>query len=191
MFNGRKHNYFQHPRVQQNERRMEISLGIPFVQRYAGSMIEVGNVTRMYKPQFKHHTIDLHEKHDGWKDYENEDVLTYTPKTELQGALSISTLEHTTDPVAAIARMLSWAPNVLITIPLGYNCGERKITTCAVVREHDWPQVKVCIMQRTTEDNQWKQIDFQEYANLSWDQVRYGKRFPCANFVAVLLKGRI
>lgn len=190
MFNGRKHNYFHAPGTHHTERRMEISLGLPFLLRHRKNVLEVGNVIRSHRPRFQHHTIDLFEKHPGWKNYENKDVLTYEPKPGLQGVLSLSTLEHTEDPAAAIRRVLAWAPNVLISIPLGYRCKCRVLTN-DVLADHDWSDVDVHIMQRITKDNKWKQITREEYDRLPPDVVRYGKQFPFANVVAIWLKGRL
>ncbi len=187
-FNGREHHYFHTRLTHHTERRMEVSLGIPFAQRYQKNMIEVGNVTRQHKREFHHFTIDLNEKHPTWENYANKDVLTYQPEKELQGALSLSTLEHTEDPATAIHRVLSWAPNVLITIPLGYRCA-CGVLTDDVMNKHAWPEAEIHIMQRTTDDNQWRQIDREEYDNLTPDQIRYGNRFPFANLVAIWLKG--
>lgn len=132
---GKTYNYWRSPRANVSERCVEVSVGHAFL-RGASRPIEVGNVTRLYDRKLNHLVIDLHEKHDDWKNYLNEDVLDWWPPWKPDRVLSISTLEHCDDPVTAIARVLSWAPEVLITIPLGYNCANGMPTNELVMMDH-------------------------------------------------------
>ena len=114
---GRKHNYFDgKPSTKTNERRVEVSLGVDFLNRSPSNRVmEVGNVMRSNISQLDHFVIDLNEKHNNWKNYLNADCLTWTPNRPLDSVLSISTVEHTFDIEKAISRILSWAPRVLLT----------------------------------------------------------------------------
>lgn len=154
------------------ERVVELPLAFEALA-VAQSVLEVGNVTRQHDPSLEHLVIDLNEKHDDWENYQNADVLTYEPETDFDLVLSISTLEHTFDIVTAIRRVLSWAPNVIITIPLGYNSPGGTRTDDAVF-EHKY-DADVSFLCRTKDDpDEWFEISEDEARRVGFDGFRYG-----------------
>lgn len=157
LLDGRTYPYW---RTRQNERCVEVALGIDFLQS-SSHPLEIGNVLRSHQPSRRHLVIDLHEKHPGWKSYLNEDVLTWQPAAEHDRVLSISTLEHCDDPVRAIERITSWAPEILITFPLGYNCRDNMPTTELAFMQH--PGLRAAYMAREpvvpTGLKNWRQVE--------------------------------
>jgi hypothetical protein len=169
------------------ERAVELPLSLDFLDR-GGKVLEIGNVTRPHVSTLSHNVIDLTEKREGWVNYANEDVLTYEPERDLDRVLSISTVEHTMDVVLAIKRILSWADNALITIPLGYNTPGGMRTDDAVFQEN-YPSAKITILGRTPgETFIWRQIPIEEAQETGFDGFRYGQFERGATAIAVLEK---
>lgn len=121
VLDGRKYSYIRTHRTKVNERCVELPLGHDFL-RDAKKPVEIGNVMRTHQRNRRHLVVDLHEKRSGWSNYLNQDLLTWSPPEDTSHVLSISTVEHCQDPARGIRRLLSWAPRVLITFPLGYAC---------------------------------------------------------------------
>lgn len=193
-FAGRQHAYIKNNRSADNERKVELSLAYHFVQRRHHDVVEVGNVTRSYWREWNHFTIDLNERHTDWKNYFNHDVLYWTPSSVNDGALSISTLEHTVNPPDALMRMLDWGnPHLLVTLPLGYyvktDFQDGPFNTTLMATEYAWLGCDVRFLQRISEDNQWKEISLAELKALDPDIIRYNKNFPSANVIGVWIKG--
>ena len=180
-YNGNTYSYVDHPSNQTrvNERRVELPIAFDFLKRMEGKRIlEVGNVTHHYNRAYTHDVLDLYEKVP-WLDIINEDILTWNPSEPYEAVLSISTLEHTADPLSAIDRVLSFAPNVLITVPYGYGDGW-------IERVPTYPGVDMFYMQRQDQENQWKQVSPHDVQG-----TRYNTPFPFANALLILEKGRV
>jgi len=149
-----------------NERRMELPIAFKFIEEMGDDVIEIGNVTRHYR-DYSHDVIDLYEK---IRHVANEDVLTWSPDREYKGAVSVSTVEHTKDPVLAVKRITTFAKNILVTIPLGY------FDITPLERLY-----KLYYMHRLDQDNNWEQTDYKTVKDY-----RYNIPLPFANAVAIL-----
>jgi hypothetical protein len=108
-----------------NERMIEIAIAHRFLHQRAWSMgLEVGNVLGHYGPM-SHVVIDLHEQAEWYQSRQtivNTDILGDLPPKMYPWVISISTIEHTADPVAAIDVLRSLvAPggSLLVTFPTG------------------------------------------------------------------------
>jgi len=173
-FNGKEYAYFDHPSNQTyaNERRVEIPIAFEFVEKYK-DILEVGNVIRHYNREYKHDIIDLYEQ-SAWPIW-NKDILTWTPKREYPAILSISTVEHTSDPVKAVKRILSFAPKILITFPVGRNADH--------LLDADI-KAKFYFLKRAHKDNLWQQIyDIGEVRT-----IKYNKPYPYGNCIVIISK---
>ena len=156
-----------------NERRCELPLGLAFLEEYKGKRIlEVGNVSFHYKDRgyYNHDVVDLYEKVPGWP-VKNEDILTWKPEGRYDATLSISTLEHTYNPLLAVNNILSYSDHVFITIPFGYN-GVDKIFEA-------FPDL--LFMKRINQDNDWKEATRDEVKG-----TEYNKPFLYANAFMIL-----
>lgn len=171
IFNNKEYTYVDsggnQPRL--NERRMELPIGFEFVLNNP-DIIEVGNVTRHYHREFTHDVIDLYEK-SKWPIW-NKDILTWKPEKHYKAAISISTVEHTDDPLLAIRNIQSLANHSLITIPMGY---KRSLDA------FDAPGKKFCMRRINLEDNEWEQTSdiIKNY--------KYNEPFPFANGVLIII----
>jgi len=152
-----------------NERRVELPIAFNFIEELDDNVIEIGNVTRHYR-DYKHDVVDLNEKVK-WEVW-NEDVLTWTPKKEYAGAISISTVEHTNDPLLAVQRILTFAKRALITVPVGYNRVREIIDN-----------IDMFFLKRTNDNNEWVEATY----NVVKDY-KYGFPFPFANAIGVIIK---
>lgn len=174
---GEQYRYFNR-RI--NERCVEVALGSRFLSG-AAKPIEVGNVMRPNEKQWGHDVIDLHEKRPGWKNYHNLDVLTWAPAAgQFDRALSLSTVEHTADPRIAIARILKWSPEVLITFPLGYKTAAGLNTTQLLMHGfEDSDLIDVSFMARhpivDTGMENWRQVDRRTIMEATPEQLRWGQ----------------
>lgn len=169
-FRNKEYEYFDHPGNQTsvNERRMELPIAFEFAEKYK-DIIEIGNVTRHYHREYVHDVIDLFEK-SKWP-IMNEDILTFTPSKKYKAALSISTVEHTTNTKKAIENIIKLTDHYLITVPFGYN------TTKHIL---DW-KFPAFYMMRFTIDDQWEQVEPETVRGF-----KYGSPFPYANAVAII-----
>lgn len=149
---------------------MELPIAFEFAEKYK-DIIEIGNVTRHYHREYTHDVIDLFEK-SKWPIW-NEDVLTFTPPKKYSAALSVSTVEHTLDPVGAIKKITQFAPKYLITMPMGYSSNNG-------VLKLDLPMY---FMHRigTVEENHWEQTTKKEAL-----KAEYGSPYPFANVVVFI-----
>ena len=117
--NNKEYNYFYHEyhKTWQNERKVEIALGLKFLEYYP-NLLEVGNVLSHYI-ETKHDIVDLYEKSTiSSSRYFNEDIMLFNPKKQYDAILSISTLEHTKDILASVKKVINLAPIHLITFPI-------------------------------------------------------------------------
>lgn len=174
-FNGKTYHYWHKGAWADTERAAEIPIAKQFMAK-GGSILEVGNVMRPHFPKLDHLVIDLDEKRDGWENYENADVLTYQPEQAVGRVLTISTLEHTNDMVAAIRRVLSWSDNVLISVPLGYNTPGGYHTNAAVF-EHDYPAELSVLAREKSDPHRWFEMPPAEARELGFAHFQYGRDF--------------
>lgn len=139
-YKDKEYKYFDHSynKTMKNERSIEIPIALEFYKKFKPSQIlEVGNVLSYYGIKPKHSCIDLNEgpiKKD-WLD--SKLVISIN----LDTAISISTIEHMSNPVNALKRIIYNSKNYLITFPLSYNsrldeyiCNE-KFTTLIVMKK--------------------------------------------------------
>lgn len=148
---GVEYEGFDHPynRTVDNERAVEIPIALGWLPE-TGTGLEVGNVLAHYGLH-DHRVVDLHEQGPG---VENIDVMDVSGSYDW--ILSISTLEHTAEPVAALNHLLDLLKpkgRMLVTIPGGFNPafdhylwdGAGATRCCTLVRsDHDlWEQTSV------------------------------------------------
>lgn len=110
-----------------NERMIEIAIAHRFLHQRAWSIgLEVGNVLGHYGPM-SHVVIDLHEQAEWYQTRQtvaNIDILGLIPTKKYEWVISISTIEHTADPLVALSVLRSLvAPggSLLVTVPTGVN----------------------------------------------------------------------
>lgn len=140
-----------------NERAVELAVvrhwGAPF-EDFGG--LEVGNVTGHYWPM-NHRVFDLHEQPEWYQMQlvESIDILNCDPGRQFPWVLSISTIEHTEDPLLALhvlMRLVQSGGRLLVTFPTGVHpdldvcvdAGAPMFTRgCTIVRDWDdehWTQ---------------------------------------------------
>lgn len=181
----------EHKFWSKTERVVEVSLIQDFLRHHAGNrLFEIGNVSYHWiRPRPQHLVVDLFEKPAaGQKNYVNADVMTWIPPGNGYDALlSVSTLEHVqATQQEKLERVLSWAPDVLITLPAGYRTEGSDLTQVALRLNLD---AHLRVLQRKTLDNQWEEIDLETARSMSDEALLYGQPFPYANIVMVLTKG--
>lgn len=170
-FRNKEYEYFDHPGNQTavNERRVELPIAFEFIEKYK-DVLEIGNVTRHYHREWKHDVVDLNEN-PTWPIW-NKDVLTFEPPRKYLATLSISTVEHTVNPVLAVERIIKFAPKYLITMPIGYSSNNGVLNL-------DYPMY---FMIRKNKENEWEQM----FDKNSFREIKYGKPFPYANGVVII-----
>ena len=176
-FRGKEYPYIDLPpnNTRINERRVEVSLGYAYLERYKGQeVLEVGNVMRHYKPKgiYTHDVLDLYETNPNFPEIINQDILTWCPTKRYKATLSISTLEHTSNPILAIANILSYSDHVFITVPFGYAKSYQVFEA--------YPDL--FFMQRiNNEANEWREATRDEVAG-----TKYNEPFRFANAIMIL-----
>jgi hypothetical protein len=188
-YNGLTYTYWP---VRKNERCVEVALGEDFINSSGGLDLEVGNVMRMHQRSRDHFVVDLYEEHPDWSNYENQDVLKWSPDRHLNKVLSISTLEHCNDLQTAVQRVLSWAEKVLITIPLGYRPGggPRQHSTEVALMQYG-TDVEVDFMARWhAGPYNWLQISRDDVEKADSKALRWGGYYyQTATAIAIIRKG--
>lgn len=185
---GRRYSYWHNKNWAETERAVEIPIGLAFLER-GGSALEVGNVMRPHMRKLDHMVIDLMEQRPNWSNYANEDVLAWEPTETYDRVLSISTLEHTTQFMRGIERTLSWSPNVLITVPLGYKLFERSGRTAEDYLDEMHRLCDLSVLRREAGDPyRWYEADIGDCVRDREDN-RYGTHPVGATAIAVLHKG--
>ncbi|HEY7961910.1 MAG TPA: hypothetical protein VID29_08315 [Solirubrobacteraceae bacterium] len=175
-------------RTWDNERAVEVPVAWGELQRrgHSEGVLEVGNVLGHYFDT-THPVLDKYEQDPGvtW----NEDIVGFQPPFAPELILSISTLEHVghserpRDPakfataVDTVTRWLAPGGRLLFTVPLGYNPAVREYLDR--VGAGGAPGTTVRCMRRTTLDNLWGQVEYEEVRDF-----RYDRPFPCANAIA-------
>jgi len=157
-----------------NERRAELPLALDYLDSFKGkSVLEVGNVLRHYIPkgQCTHDVVDLYEKNPNFPEIINEDILTWTPEKKYDTVISVSTVEHTDNPLLAVQRICSMAPHVFITIPFGY----------AKVNEIFDAYPQLAFIKRVNQDNDWREATREEVKD-----TQYNTPFQFANAIMIL-----
>ena len=187
LLNGRTHNYAPQ---RKDERCVEVSLGIDFMARAPKPLLEVGNVMVHHTKETSHTVIDLHEKNPRQKNLLNEDLLKWVPDKQYASVLCLSTVEHCNDPLTGIERLLSWADNALITIPLGYKRGTPQATT-PIALDVGEAGISVSFMSRGHNGPaNWKQRSWEEICADAEDGWHWhGKFHMSAEAICIIRKG--
>lgn len=186
---GRTFNYVNTRGWRRTERRVEISLGLTFLNSYGGKQaVEIGNVMWHHTNRHTDHTVvDLDEKRPRRRrSYLNADVMSWEPATIPTGVLSLSTLEHIPVPKEQpLSRVIPWSDNVLITMPLGYPSDPEMQADRILGRDFGAQQY----LLRRLPDNTWEEISMAELAALPDEERLYGPIEHRANVIAVWLRG--
>lgn len=156
-----------------NERRVELPLAIDDCERFKGERIlEIGNVLYHYKPRhyYNHDVLDLYEKIPGLPII-NEDVLTWKPEKPYDYVVSVSTLEHTGNPLLAVQNILGYTKHCFITIPFGYHRVEEVFNA--------FPDLK--FMRRLNKENDWVEATREEVKD-----TKYNTPLPFANAIMII-----
>jgi len=155
-----------------NERRIELPIAFDFVDNTDGNIIEVGNVLRHYKEDYNHDVLDLDEE-----SYFTikKDILKWKPRKKYSACVSISTIEHTQNPLLAVQRILTFAPKVLITFPIGY----KDFNADEILDKFE----NLYFMKRINKPNEWIETTKEEARKLEYVPDRW------ANAIAILIKG--
>ena len=157
-----------------NERRVEVALGYDYLEQMKDKkVLEVGNVMRHYKDKgyYTHDIVDLNETNPNFPEIMNENILIWKPNKRYDATLSISTLEHTEDPLLAVNNILSYSDHCFITIPFGYDRGNEVFEA--------FPDL--LFMRRINEDNEWREATREEVK-----ETEYNKPFRFANAIMIL-----
>lgn len=131
-----------------NERMVEIAVARHWLKTAREPLLEVGNVLGHYRKEV-HDVLDLYEERSWYQRQHiiNEDLLTWTPYKSYKSVVSISTIEHTADPILAIKQLKEFiAPggSLLLTFPTGtreelddviYDAFEHFDLCCTIARE--------------------------------------------------------
>lgn len=174
-FRNREYKYIDrdYNTTKNNERRVELAIAFEFVDNTDNNIIEIGNVLKHYKKDYTHDVLDLYEK-SSWFTIK-EDVLKWKPKKIYSVAVSISTIEHTSNPLLAIQRILTFAPKILITFPIGYN--NKDINEILDGFEN------IYFMKRINKENEWIETTKEEARKMKYDTP-----FRKGNAIAILIK---
>lgn len=110
-----------------NERCVEVAIAHRFLEgTHPGMGIEVGNVLGHYSAR-QHHVIDLHEI-PAWyqlmsgQEVMNVSIFSIWPEPGSDWVVSLSTIEHTEDPIKAIEilrALVKPGGKLLVTFPMG------------------------------------------------------------------------
>jgi len=183
---GRRYRYHAHRynATWTNERTVELPIVISTMREHAGArVLEVGNVLAHYGIR-GHEIVDKYEDAPG---VVNADILAFTPDTDYQLIVSISTLEHIgfeeelRDPgkparvLEHLTGLLAPEGMLLVTFPLGYNPA-----LDAQVRAGSLPLGQTQYLRRISRDNRWKEVALSDL-----NDPRYGTPYPKANALAV------
>lgn len=134
LYHGEELHYFDHlyNLTMLNERRVEMAIATHWISWIDPGVrdwgLEVGNVTGHYERR-THATVDLYEQPAWYQEQQpflNADILDLqwpdgVPK-QWPWVLSISTIEHTDDPIRALAVLFSLVEpggSLLVTFPTG------------------------------------------------------------------------
>lgn len=177
-FQGKKYEYLDAfpNQTRVNERRVELPLALEFLEENKDKeILEVGNVTRHYRPKgtLTHDVVDLFEVNPNFPEIINQDILTWNPSKQYDAVLSISTLEHTEDPLSAVNRIFKMAPKVLITIPFGYSRTNEVFERIS--------NLSLKYMKRINDNNDWKEAIRKEVTG-----TKYNEPFPFANAIMII-----
>lgn len=110
-----------------NERQIEVAVAHWWLEgTHPGMGLEVGNVLGHYMPR-SHNVIDLHEV-PAWyqlmagQQITNVDIFNVTPMPNSAWVISLSTIEHTADPIRAIEILRQFVKpggKLLVSFPMG------------------------------------------------------------------------
>jgi hypothetical protein len=179
-FNGKEYQYLDmSPNdTRLNERRVEVALGLDFLEKTRGQVVlEVGNVMRHYvdKGFYTHDILDLEETNPNFPEIMNQDILSWKPNKRYDTTLSISTLEHTGNPLKAVNNILSYSKHCFITMPLGVD---------GVLDVAEAYPDNVKFMKRINDkENEWVETTKEDVKN-----TKYNEPFYCANAIMILIK---
>lgn len=108
------------------ERRVEVPIATHWIAQQANTVsgIEVGNVLGHYS--WRDHIVVDRDEPPAWYQqhqlYLNQDLFELNvPDYYIPWIVSLSTIEHTVDPIAAIEVLQSLAPRGLVSFPTGVN----------------------------------------------------------------------
>lgn len=145
------------------ERRVEVPIATHWIaqQASAHSGVEVGNVLGHYSLR-EHFVIDRDEPRAWYQEqqeYLNEDLFELdTYDLHMPWVVSLSTVEHTDDPIAAIELLQQIAPRGLVSFPTGVSPAlDAWVLDGAVTRYAE----RACTLVRTG-DGTWAQTPFPE-----------------------------
>lgn len=185
---GKKIKYFTNTyNAVNSERIVEIPFVLSLLHTFPQNkrILEIGNVLNHYA-HFEHTVVDKYEKFSGVL---NLDIVDFGTNEKFDLIISISTIEHIgfdEEPITPgksllaikkIIALLKPGGMLLITVPLAYNPEIDKI-----LRDNIIPFKEKYFLKRVNFFNRWEESSLGECINL-----KYGKRFPAANAVALLI----
>lgn len=184
IFNNEEYDYLIHPYnyTWRNERIVEIPIIQKFIKKYSDKKIlELGNVTSHYL-DINHTVLDKYEKAQG---VINKDVVDFKPRKKFDLIISISTLEHVgwdengdykkiLKAISNLKKLLNKNGQIIFTHPLGYNFFMDEFLRKGKIKIN-----KAYLMQRISEENEWKQIPWKKQL------LRYHYPYSYANGVLI------
>ncbi len=158
---GEKIPYFDHMynMTWMNERRVEVAIARRWMVGKGAEGIEVGNVMGHYDCH-RHPVIDLHEPAAWYQELAgqpviNRDLFDMFEDTHAPWVISLSTIEHTEDPVVALAALCSMTNpggQLLVTFPTGVD------DRLDIFVEAGMPGfTRTCVMHRYGMTDEWLQ----------------------------------
>lgn len=159
---GEKLPYFDHMynMTWLNERRVEVAIACRWLHGKGDEGLEVGNVMGHYDC-YRHPVIDLHEPAAWYQELAGQPVINrdifdmIIADTHAPWIISLSTIEHTEDPVVALAglcRMTNPGGSLLVTFPTGV---DDRLDAFVEAGMPGFP--RVCVMQRFGMTDEWIQ----------------------------------
>jgi hypothetical protein len=186
-FGGKSYRYFLP--LDKTARTCERAVELPIVwdrvrRADAASTLEIGNVLSNYFP-VRHLVVDKYERVPG---VVNEDVVDFSPPSNYNLIVSVSTLEHVgwddpepRDPpkiLRAIDNLrshLTEGGELFVTLPHGWNTELDRF-----ISEGRIPFSEQRCLKRISADNRWQEVDCAELG-----EVAYGAPFNNANGITV------
>jgi len=175
-FQGNSFDYFYHRynATYRCERAVEVPIVWQMVEQYQHKrVLEVGNVLANYF-YTDHDILDKYKKIDG---VINQDVVDFRVSGSYDLIVSISTLEHVgwdeaprhptkiIDAIENLKNCLAPGGKLVVTLPLGYNSAMDSLLKTKKLQFDQQYYLK-----RISADNQWRQVDWPDVAELSYNQ---------------------
>lgn len=181
-------NTYEEDSIRDNELRVVASIAMEFRKQFQPhDVLEIGTLTRIFDEEASHPYLgspgqSCGKDLPGWID---ADVQDWIPERNYAAIVWPTGLQKAHNKHELLRRVLDWADNAFISIPLGYPIEPEDaiLNTTNLVVASRWPDVQLSYMKRVSQSNRWVQT--------TWDDVKdtvYGEPYAAANAVAIWTK---